>query len=349
MNKKKITILALHLGYGGIERFISSLCSMLIDKYDIDIISTYKVTEKPVYNFDNRINIKYLIDDKPNKEDFKLALKSKNIISIFREGFKAISLLNKKKKYNIEAIKNIKSDYIITTRDFHNELVGKYANKDIIKIATEHNYPDNDQRYINRLIKSVENEAKETANKKAKEIIGYAIQKCAADHTSETTVSVVTLPNDDMKGRIPDITFTTDLIVGFPGETDEQFEYLYDFVKKMKFEKMGVFEYSREKNTASYGMDMQVNSKIKHARYKKLMALQQDISLEINKNYVGKVLNCIVECFTDDNVVVLRSEHDAPEIDGLVYAKMERDVVPGDIEKVLIEKADEYDLYGRIV
>lgn len=157
MNKKKITILALHLGYGGIERFISSLCSMLIDKYDIDIISTYKVTEKPVYNFDNRINIKYLIDDKPNKEDFKLALKSKNIIYIFKEGFKAISLLNKKKKYNIEAIKNIKSDYIITTRDFHNELVGKYANKDIIKIATEHNYPDNDQKYINRLIKSVEN------------------------------------------------------------------------------------------------------------------------------------------------------------------------------------------------
>lgn len=157
MNKKKITILALHLGYGGIERFISSLCSMLIDKYDIDIISTYKVTEKPAYNFNNRINIKYLIDDKPNKEDFKLALKSKNIISIFREGFKAISLLNKKKKYNIEAIKNIKSDYIITTRDFHNELVGKYANKDIIKIATEHNYPDNDQKYINRLIKSVEN------------------------------------------------------------------------------------------------------------------------------------------------------------------------------------------------
>ena len=157
MNKKKITILVLHLGYGGIERFISSLCSMLIDNYDIEIISTYKVVEKPIYYFNKDIKITYLINDKPNKEEFRLALKNKKILSILQEGFKSISLLYKKRKHNIRAIKNIDSNYIITTRDFHNYLVGKYAKNDIIKIATEHNYHNNDNKYVNKLVKSVNN------------------------------------------------------------------------------------------------------------------------------------------------------------------------------------------------
>ena len=112
---------------------------------------------------------------------------------------------------------------------------------------------------------------------------------------------------------------------------------------------MGVFEYSREKNTASYSMSDQIPAKIKHERYKKLMALQQGISYDINRAYIGKTISCIVESFTDDGVVILRSEHDAPEIDGLVYVKSERPVIPGDIERVLIEKADEYDLFGKFV
>lgn len=152
-----------------------------------------------------------------------------------------------------------------------------------------------------------------------------------------------------IRAKIPNVAIRTAFIVGYPGETDEQFEHLYNFVKKMRFEKMGVFEYSREKNTASYSMSDQVPAKIKHERYKKLMALQQEISYEINQSYIGKTMPCIVESFTDDGVVIMRSEHDAPEIDGLVYVKTDRHVVPGDIELVEIQKADEYDLFGKFV
>ena len=152
-----------------------------------------------------------------------------------------------------------------------------------------------------------------------------------------------------IRTKIPGVAIRTAFIVGYPGETDEQFEHLYEFVKKMRFDKMGVFEYSREKNTASYSMSDQVPAKIKHERYKKLMALQQEISYEINQSYIGKTLPCIVESFTDEGIVILRSEHDAPEIDGLVYVKSDKPVVPGDIENVKIEKADEYDLFGKFV
>lgn len=149
--------------------------------------------------------------------------------------------------------------------------------------------------------------------------------------------------------KIPNVAIRTAFIVGYPSETDEQFEHLYNFVKEMRFEKMGVFEYSREKNTVSYDMKNQVSAKIKHERYKKLMELQQGISYEINQSYVGKTLNCIVESLTDDGVIIMRSEHDAPEIDGLVYAQTNKTVIPGDIEKVKINKADEYDLFGTII
>ena len=151
-----------------------------------------------------------------------------------------------------------------------------------------------------------------------------------------------------LRDKIPGIAIRTAFIVGYPGETDEQFKRLYDFVKKMRFDRMGVFEYSREKNTVSYSMEHQVPKKLKHKRYKELMTLQQQISYEINQTYIGKTLPCIVEGITDDGVVIMRSQHDAPEIDGLVYAKSERAVVPGDIEDVLIDNADEYDLFGVI-
>ncbi len=151
-----------------------------------------------------------------------------------------------------------------------------------------------------------------------------------------------------LRDKIPNIAIRTAFIVGYPGETDEQFKKLYQFIKDMRFDKMGVFEYSREKNTVSYSMEHQVPKKVKHTRFQELMALQQQISFEINQTYIGKLLPCIVEGFTDEGVVIMRSQHDAPEIDGLVYAKSDRNVVPGDIENVLIDGADEYDLFGKI-
>lgn len=149
-----------------------------------------------------------------------------------------------------------------------------------------------------------------------------------------------------IRNRIPNVAIRTAFIVGYPGETDEQFEELYNFVKRVKFEKMGVFEYSREKNTVSYSMDSQVPAKIKKQRHKKLMTLQKKISREVNAAYIGQILPCIVEGFTDDGLILMRSQHDAPEIDGMVYAESKESVVPGDIVNVLINRADDYDLFG---
>ena len=151
-----------------------------------------------------------------------------------------------------------------------------------------------------------------------------------------------------IRDRIPNVAIRTAFIVGYPGETDEQFNELYEFVKRARFEKMGVFEYSREKNTVSYSMENQVPAKIKKQRYKKLMTLQKKISKEVNETYIGKVISCIVEGFTDDGLILMRSEYDAPEIDGMVYAKSKVSVVPGDIVNVLINRADDYDLFGEI-
>ena len=153
--RKKITIFALHLGFGGVEKYLSSLCKMLEGNYDIEIISTYKVLDKPAFPFSEKVKITYLIDDKPNKEEFKQAIKNKNIISIFKEGFKSAKILCLKRSRNIKAIRNTYSDYIITTRTFHSRLVGYYAYNNIIKIATEHNFHNNDKKYITKVIDSI--------------------------------------------------------------------------------------------------------------------------------------------------------------------------------------------------
>ncbi len=153
---------------------------------------------------------------------------------------------------------------------------------------------------------------------------------------------------DKIRKRIPNVSIRTSLIVGYPGETEEEFEHLYQFVKDTRFDRMGAFEYSKEKNTYSYGLKNQITAKIKKQRRDKLMKLQQQISLENNEKYIDSTLKCIVEGYTDEGVIILRSEHDAPEIDGVVYAKSDRQVVPGDIEEVFITGADEYDLFGEI-
>ena len=152
---KKITILALHLGVGGIEKYISSLCKMLEDDFNIEIISTYKVTEKSAFEFSDKISIKFLIDNKPRVKEMREALISAHPFKCLKYFFRNFKMLRKKSKLNIEAIKNLDCNYVITTRDFHNRLVSLYADKKIIKIATEHNYHNNDETYINNLIDSV--------------------------------------------------------------------------------------------------------------------------------------------------------------------------------------------------
>lgn len=151
---KKITILALHLGYGGIERCISNLCNSLIDDYKIEIISTYKLYDKPPFYFDKRIKIKYLIDRGPNRKEIKESLKRFKIVTFIKELFKAKKLLKLKKDLMIDYIKKCKSDIIISTRDIHNLWLGKYGNSKSIKIGWEHNHHNNNQKYIKKLVDS---------------------------------------------------------------------------------------------------------------------------------------------------------------------------------------------------
>ncbi len=151
---KKITIISLHLNYGGIEKYISSLCKMLQDEYKINLIITYKMNEKPSFNFSNKIDIKYLIDGKSNKEEIKQAIKHKNIIKIISEGFKSIKILFLKKVRTKKAIKELECDYVITTRLYETKMVNKYLkNSKIKKIATEHNYPT--KKYLKTLSKNL--------------------------------------------------------------------------------------------------------------------------------------------------------------------------------------------------
>lgn len=157
LNENEITILALHLGYGGIEQYLSSLCKMLEKDFEIKIISTYKLMKKPAFYFNDDIRIKYLIKEGPNKDKFKEELKKKNYFKVLKEGLKSIKLLYDKYILNLEEIENITSKYIITTRDFHNHLVGNYSRHDIITIATEHNYHNDDKKYIKKVTNSVKN------------------------------------------------------------------------------------------------------------------------------------------------------------------------------------------------
>jgi ribosomal protein S12 methylthiotransferase len=153
---------------------------------------------------------------------------------------------------------------------------------------------------------------------------------------------------EKIRKRIPNVSIRTTFIVGYPQETEEHFEHLKQFIKDMKFDRVGVFEYSREKGTPSYDMKPRVPKKVAHKRFKELMEVQQSISLERNRSFIGKKIPCIIEAFSDNGEVVARSEFDAPEIDGVVNIKTNKPVVPGDIELVKIIDATEYDLVGEI-
>lgn len=154
---KKITILALHLGYGGIERAISMLANSLIDKYDITIVSTYKLYDEPIFQLNERIKVEYLITDMvPNRNEFYESIKHLKLIDTLKQGVKACNILKQKKNRMIDYIKNCDSDIIISTRDIHNLWLGKYGRKDSIKIGWEHNHHNNNQKYIRKVTKSAQ-------------------------------------------------------------------------------------------------------------------------------------------------------------------------------------------------
>lgn len=151
----KISIFVLHLGFGGIEKYAITIANLLAEYHDVELIATYKIVEVPSFPIADNIKITYLLmNKKPNAKEFKAAIRKKNLIAIMKEALHALRLLFHKRKSNIKAIKNCTSDVIISTRDYHNTLMQRYANQNIVKVTSEHNHHNNNKRYIKKVVKS---------------------------------------------------------------------------------------------------------------------------------------------------------------------------------------------------
>ena len=153
-----------------------------------------------------------------------------------------------------------------------------------------------------------------------------------------------------LRREIPDIVIRTTFIVGFPGETEEDFVELCEFVKEAKFEHMGAFPYSREEGTAAYDLPDQIDEQVKQDRLDIIMAEQLEINEKRNESMIGKVITVLCEEY--DPVAQIhfgRGADDAPEIDGKIYFRADMRVAPGSFVKVKIREVMDYDLIGRLV
>ena len=152
-----------------------------------------------------------------------------------------------------------------------------------------------------------------------------------------------------IRERIPNVTIRSTFIVGFPGETDAQYHTLREFIAKQRFDKVGVFTYSREEDTPAYDMPNQVPEDVMQERYHDLMSLQCKISEEMNQALEGKVMEVLVEGRDEEqpNIACGRSYREAPEVDGQVYIENDMDSKPGDMVKVRIVQGFTYDIVGE--
>lgn len=151
-----------------------------------------------------------------------------------------------------------------------------------------------------------------------------------------------------IKKRIPELALRTSMIVGYPGETEHDFQELCDFVTEFQFDRLGVFIYSREEGTYAYDLKKQVPEKVKKERYNQLMNLQQSISLNKNTGKIGQSFRVIVD-IRDGDRYIGRTSHDAPEIDNEVIIESDRPLDAGSFTNVIITDATEYDLFGKSI
>lgn len=152
-----------------------------------------------------------------------------------------------------------------------------------------------------------------------------------------------------IRSIIPDITIRTTMLVGFPGETNEDIEELKDFIQKMKFSRLGVFTYSHEEGTSGYDLEDNVSQEEKQKRAAEIMEVQQDISYELNEEKIGKIFKVLIDK-KEGGYFIGRTEADSPEVDNEVLISAEDNYVRiGDFCKVKITNASDFDLYGDVV
>lgn len=150
-----------------------------------------------------------------------------------------------------------------------------------------------------------------------------------------------------LKAAMPDIHVRTTLIVGFPGETEDDYNQLLELVESERFSRLGVFTYSQEENTVAAEMDNQIDEDIKQTRFDGVMRRQMLISSELNQEKIGKVFDVIVDSMDEDGSFIGRTRFDAPEIDNSVIFTSKNELQPGDIVKVKINDAFDYDIIGE--
>ncbi|RLD58678.1 MAG: 30S ribosomal protein S12 methylthiotransferase RimO [Bacteroidetes bacterium] len=225
------------------------------------------------------------------------------------------------------------------------ELVEKLSDIEGIEIIRLHYaYPANFPEDILRVMKEKNNVAK-YLDIPFQHISDSVLARMKRRHDKKLTVSLI----NKMRKEVPGIAIRTTLLVGFPGETEKDFEELKEFVKEMRFDRLGVFTYSEEENT--YGGDNyedDVPEDVKQARADEIMEIQQQISYEINQQKIGKEFNVIIDKETEDYYIG-RTEFDSPEVDNEVLIVKDNKLIPGNIYKTNIISAEEFDLYGELV
>ena len=153
---------------------------------------------------------------------------------------------------------------------------------------------------------------------------------------------------DKVRKMVPEVAIRTSLIVGFPSETDKEFKELLKFIEDMRFERLGAFIYSREEDTRASVFKKQIPEKIKQERINTLMLCQQNISTEVNKKFLGRTIDVLID-EKDEGFYLGRSQYDAPEVDGQIYVDSKKVLNPGDFVKVKITDTIEYDLVGEVL
>ena len=178
------------------------------------------------------------------------------------------------------------------------------------------------------------------------------LRRMARKHNHQTLTDLL----ERLRTRIPEICIRTTLITGFPGETEEEFAELYDFVRESRFDRLGVFCYSQEDGTAAARMKDQVDDEIKEERKDRLMELQRSISEEKSALFVGREMRALIEGRipgeeTEDGSYIYsaRTYRDAPDIDGFVFVTTDRELRSGDFVKVRSTGSYEYDLIGEVL
>jgi ribosomal protein S12 methylthiotransferase len=164
--------------------------------------------------------------------------------------------------------------------------------------------------------------------------------------TREKTTQLI----KDIRNKVPNIAIRTSLIVGYPGETEADFNEMMNWIEEMRFERLGVFQYSHEENTHAYNFEDDVPAEVKAQRAEDIMDLQSGISYDLNQQKVGKTFKVLFDRIEGDYFIG-RTEFDSPDVDNEVLVKIDDNTYlsVGDFANIKITNADHYDLYGKVV